>query len=352
MTSVSTMPTRMDFRTNMQIREQENPGVPLRMPATALLTINTADERRTDAENYVVAPYDPNIILINKQRNVIEGFFTRLALTEININWNTPNVIGAPGYANNTLTFQLGSSLGNGTVAGQKIITISENFYSPIQLAAALTTAMNAGAGTFGSTAWNVLYSDKFASFQIQDTTGTIPFRILVDNRGQKDDLCNLMGLSGAPSTFHYVLQGGFAPMCYTPYVDIVSNQLTKKQNVRDAGTNINTGIALMHRLYLNQDDFTIRYDKSTATVPQTFDSNILGCRPFVYHKEYNVPKQIFWDTKEFINVIDIELRDYKGRTLYSALEGISTGLVPVPNELGACKNFTDYQLTIQITET
>lgn len=351
MTSVSTMPTNTDFRTNMQIREQENPGVPLRMPATALLTINTADERRTDAENYTVSPYDPNKILINKQRNVIEGYFTRLALTEININWNTPNVIAAPGYANNTLTFQLGSALGNGNVAGQRIITIGENFFSPIQLAAAITSALNTGGGTFGSTAWRVLYSDKFAAFQIQDTTGSIPFRILVNNRGQKDDLCNLMGLSGAPSTFHYVLQGGFAPMCYTPYIDIVSNQLTKKQNVRDAGTNITTGTALLHRLYLNQDDFTIRYDDSVALSTSTVDTNILGCRPFTYHKEYNVPKQIFWDTKEFINVIDIELRDYKGRTLYSALEGISVGIDPF-GALGACKNFTDYQLTIQITET
>jgi hypothetical protein len=351
MSSVSTMPTNMDFRTNSQIFEQENAGVPTRMPATAILTINTADERRTDAENYTIAPYNPNRILINKQRNVIEGFFTRLALTEININWNTPNVIAAPGYANNTLTLQRGNALGPGPVIDEKIIEVDENFFSPIQLAQALTQLLNFGAGTFGSTSWDVQYTDKFASFTIVENTLDIPFRIKVDNRGQKDDLCNLMGLSGAPSTFHKIIQGGFAPMCYTPYVDIISNQLTKKQNVRDAGTNITTGNALLHRLYLNQDDFTIRFDKSLPTPQLNVDTNILGCRPFVYHKEFQVPKQIFWDTKEFINVIDIELRDYKGRVLYSSVEGIPLDPDPLGN-IGYCKNFTDYQLTIQITET
>jgi hypothetical protein len=340
----------MDFRTNSQIFEQENAGVPLRMPATALLTINTADERRTDAENYTVAPYDPNRILINKQRNVIEGFFTRLALTEININWNTPNVIGASPWANNTLTLQRGNAVGPGPVIDEKIITIDENFYSPIQLAHAITEQLNDGTGTFGSTNWEVSYSDKFANFLIIEPALTIAFRIKVDNRGQKDDLCNLMGLSGAPSTFHNLINGGFAPMCYTPYVDIISNQLTKKQNVRDSGTNITTGTALLHRLYINQDDFTIRFDKSLPTPQLNVDTNILGCRPFVYHKEFQVPKQIFWDTKEFINVIDIELRDYKGRVLYSALEGIGISNPLSPS--GVCKNFTDYQLTIQITET
>lgn len=340
-----------NYMTNMQIQElQENPGQAIRMPATALLTVDTADQRQTDADNYIVQPYNPNVVYINKQKNLIEGYFTRIALTEINLNWNTPNVIAAQPWANNTLTLQLGANIGPGVPTDSKTISISENFYSPKLLADAVQTALNAGSGTFGSTTWRVLYSDRFNSFQIQNVSGTIPFRVFVNNRGAKDDLCNLMGLSGAPSSFNLVLNGGFAPMCYTPYIDIISNQLTKKQNIRDAGTSAVTGNALLNRVYLNQDGFNIRYDNSTVAPPQVVDTNILGCQPFTYHQEFRSPKQIYWDTKEFINVIDIELRDYKGRVLYSSLEGIPSGVAPLG--LGYCYNTTDYQLTFQITET
>jgi hypothetical protein len=341
----------MAYRTTGQLAElQENAGVPLRQPATALLTVDTRDGIIQNAQGFIVNAFNTNDIYINKQQPIGRGYLTRVALTELNLNWNTPNVIGTLPWANNTLTLELGSGLGAGVVVASKTITILENFYSPKILAKAVQDALNAGLGTFGSTAWVVLYNDKFASFQIQDTTATAPFRVVPKNQGNSDDLCNLMGLTGAIQTFHYILNGGFATMCYTPYVDIESEQLTKKQNISDNSTNNVTGQNLLARVYLNRENYATRTDNSTVTVPQVIDTEIIGCRPFTLNKQFQTPKQIYWDAKEFINVVDIALRDYKGRVLYAPADP-GPGFVPDP-AVGNCANTTYYQLTLQITET
>lgn len=344
----------MSYPANMtigQIQEiVENPGTPIRPPAVAMLTVDTRDAVRQDTDGFIVGAYNPNRIYINKQQPIGRGYLTRIALTELNLNWNTPNVIGTLPWKNNTLTLELGSGLGAGVPVASKTITIAENFYSPKILAKAVQDALNAGGGTFGSTLWVVLYSEKTAAFQIQDTTAAAPFRIVPKNQNNNDDLCNLMGFTGALKTFHYVVNGGFATMCYTPYIDIESEQLTKKQNVNDNSTNNVTGQNLLARVYLNREGFATRTDNSTVTVPQVIDTEIIGCLPFTLHQQFQTPKQIYWDTKEFINTLDITLRDYKGRVIYAPAD-IGPGYVPDPT-VGNFANTTFYQLTLQITET
>ena len=356
----------MSFTQNMtvgQIRELvENPGQPVRQPAVSVLTIDTADRRVFDLNGFRVDTTSPNQIYINKQQSLMNGYITRIALTELNMEWNTPNVINAAGWKNNTLTLEK-SDGPNGAVLDTATVSVPEGFYTPNELAEALTGALNGTVyappqpGVFGSTNWQVVYNqpEQNGSFTIASAGAPFTFfwRIRPTNIASNDDLCNLMGLTTPPMSFYKALSGSYASMSYTPYFDIVSTQLTKKQNVNDNSTSTNTGRNLLARIYLNNEGFRGRED---ATVPNTViqpiaDCQIVGVRPFSLYKEFTIPKQIYWDTKEFIGVIDLTLVDYKGRVVYAPNQG-TTLVGPAPGYFAKCGDSSEFQLTMQITET
>jgi hypothetical protein len=158
-----------------------------------------------------------------------------------------------------------------------------------------------------------------------------------------------MMGFSSPPKQFGNVLVGSFASMQYTPYFDVVSSNLTKKQNVRDNSTSFITGQNLLCRVYLSEPGVNVVRDRTDLTTGGTdAECSIIGVRPFVLYREYSTPKQIYWDTKEFINVIDLQLVDYKGRTLYARNQASYTAAT----SFGFCGDAAQYQLTLQVTET
>lgn len=122
--------------------------------------------------------------------------------------------------------------------------------------------------------------------------------------------------------------------MLYTPYFDIVSKQLTKKQQVNDSGTSYATGSSLLARIYLTPNHITT-----------TDFTNQLGTAPFTIFREFIIPKQIYWDTKEFINVIDLSLVDYKGNILYE------TPNVSNATSFEVGTGNANWQLTLQVSE-
>lgn len=352
----------MSFTQNMtvgQIRELvENPGQPVRQPAVSVFTVDTADRRIFDIQGFRVDTTSPNEILINKQQTLMNGYITRVALTEMNMEWNTPNVIANGPCKNNTLLFER-SDGPNGAVLESVTISLDEGFYTPNELAANLTLKLNSyqsGTGVFGATAWEVVYNDpkQNGNFVIRFSGTFSPaffWRIRPQNQNTNDDLCNLMGFTSPPKSFYKNLIGSYASMTYTPYFDIVSTQLTKKQNVNDNSTSIITGRNLLARIYLNNAGFVGREDATDGGAePQAIAlCPIVGCRPFSLYKSFETPKQIYWDTKEFIAVVDLQLVDYKGRILYAKNQGaatVSSGLV------AECGDSSEFQLTLQITET
>jgi hypothetical protein len=125
--------------------------------------------------------------------------------------------------------------------------------------------------------------------------------------------------------------------MLYTPYFDVVSKQLTKKQQVTDSGTSYNTGGNLLTRIYITPSDITTT----------NFKIGQLGTAPFTIHREFRIPKQIYWDTKEFINVVDLTLIDYKGNILYEAPDVIDEDQQKFSFGTGNA----NWQLTFQVSE-
>lgn len=329
----------------------EHPGMPLRQPATAILTVDTADRNKYDGNGYVIQPSAINNLYINTQQTLVQGYFTRIALTELNIPWNIPNV----NERNSTLTLLLDNGDGE---TKEFTVDLAEGFYNGEELAAALNTAFAAEIATDPAYAAvneiNFEYTQEGCTFAItQNAAENTPFVIVPNNLGAKDDLCNMMGFGAIPNTFPSApaWYGGYASLQYTPYIDIISQQFTKKQNVNDASTSVSTGRNLLHRLYLTPDGYT--------QVPTVFKQDVAtdefempGTKPFIIHKEFTVPKQIYWDTKEFISVLDLSLRDYKGNILYEVpTKTVSGGGGNVIfNQLGTTN--TNWQMTFQITET
>jgi hypothetical protein len=320
-----------------QIQELvENPGQPIRQPATAVLTIDTAD-RQAPATTLV------NNIYINKQQTLMEGFFTRIALTEINYTWNIPNV----NDRNNTISVNV-QVPGEGEFLPVKA-TIETGFYTPDELATAVEAALEAAADAAypagAPYTFQVDYDDTTRTFSIDNNN--LPFELSFGGTREGANLLWMMGFPG--TTFESdsgqitKYTGTFAPMIYTTYFDIVSQQLTKKQNVRDNSTSVNTGNNLLARIYLTPDGLV----KATPTD----QADIVGCRPFTVYREFQNPKQIYWDTKEFINVVDLSLRDRWGNLLFES-SSTETEIAPGDFEINVGSGYTNFQLTLQITET
>jgi hypothetical protein len=274
----------------------------------------------------------------------MNGFFTRIGLTEVNMQWAIPNV----NERNSTLLLERGAAAGVSTVTESFTVDIGTDFYTPNELAATIQNQLRI-LGAFDDATWTVTWSEQDNIFRISTNDPTIVFRIRPQNQGASDDLCNLMGFSYPSSQFAPTVIGSYASMQYTPYFDIVSNNLTKKQNVRDNGTSFLTGQNLLARVYLSESGISTLRDRTPFdTPPQLADCNIVGCRPFNLYREYQTPKQIYWDTEEFINVIDLRLIDYKGNTLFSTSQAAQQPASTQTNSGDA----SQFQLTMQITET
>jgi hypothetical protein len=270
-------------------------------------------------------------------------------------------------------------------------------WYSGSELAEALQTSLNQliplGAGAIG---WIVRYRKPVMNFDITAVTSATgatrtyqPFRVISSKvripatwnalgtgfPALDDDLTTMMGLTpvtfpgdtaspdpiNVPPTWNYYprVSGGFASMVQTAYFDVVSNFLTSNQNVADGDTDTrNNKGSKLARIYLaNEHMENAREDViyNMAVVPPTvagYNTNIVGCRPFYFRREFKLPKQIMWDNTENVDVIDIRLIDYQGNPLYiipSAGEAGTPGYSPSNAVTG---NTQDVFFTVQATET
>lgn len=315
----------------------ENPGMPIRQPSVALFTVDTADRYKLNRDGFRIDTEPVNNIYINKQQSVINGFFTRIALTELNMPWDIPNV---NGYNN---TFSVGGlNTALNPVPIEVTVSIPIDFYTGTELATALTSALNAKMTALGSDYptsydWTVAFNTATGRFTISADGGI--FKLAPKNNASRDDLLNMMGFGGLSVEADLLVAyesfiSSPATMLYTPYFDIVSKQLTKKQQVGDSGTSYQTGSSLLARIYLTPD----------GLVPVDYTDQ-LGCTPFTIHKEFRVPKQIYWDTKEFVNVIDLTLIDYKGNVLYEEPNTV------LSNVFNVGSGNANWQLTFQVSE-
>lgn len=333
----------------------EEIGTTVRYPSVALLTVNTDDGfQYTQQTNELIEGPNPVNLRINNGRTILAGYQRRLALTETQIQWNVPNVNTNNCY----LTIQLKDLSGN-TLKYARII-MDVGYYSPANLIRLLEKAINLNpdlSGVFtplGVTApfFNVFLADEVGTPVISAShtgaatlTTNIPrvgialstaainanvrFNLVSSTAEQSvtgkqkmpNDLLDMLGWTtstgGVKSYTAYL--GSFASFQYTPYIDIVSQTLTKNQKVSDADTSKNNQPSKLARIYFSNENISKFYAEATydaSGVMIGFDDNVIGTTPFQFRREFKFPKQIAWNIRQMIDYIELQLLDYRGQFL------------------------------------
>lgn len=336
-------------------------GVNLNVPlSSALFTVDSRDGIRTDpVTGFVVDAQNPYDIQIYKNQQLFSGAVQRIALTEINMPFNVPNV----NPYNNVLYLE--SSTGEVVAVGDVKYTdelgaeqtneIPLGFYTPQELAIVLKENLNFDGGVFGVTGWNVTYSVNnfpppaggvfgniinFPVFSIQNSG--VSFRVKpmfgldkgtysnintnpVTRVKRSSTLAEMMGYSNASQSFSNTQYGNYASMLYTNYVDIVSPFLSKHMEVRDTSSSYFNGYDIVARVYLSREGYDRTQTIDTSTTEPTVVTDILGTRPFHLHYNFPFPKQIRWSPTEFLPSCNLRMQDQYGNVLYGVPSVINT---------------------------
>ena len=276
-------------------------GTNIRNPSTALLTIDSSDRNFTSSPNQ----YD---FQIQKNTNILSGFFTRLAVSEVVMEYANANIT----TGHNTLIVDI-----SGDVSSPRTITLEYGNYTAYETLKAIQTSLNDLSGStnvvfnletrrtatlsnsplitfLGSgTQWVLECVDKtnpatLVDFEITGGSLYSPLRVI-----------NL----GSPQP---IWGGGMPDLRVTAYLDIVSTQLTYCQDLKDASTSVLIRDSLC-RFYLA--DAITQYDEAGLILYP-------GYLPIIMYRQYPFPKQIKWDNIQPIGNLQFQVYGSDGQLL------------------------------------
>ena len=118
------------------------PSITFRPSATANLMVDSADR------NQQVYPSEWDF-QITKRESIMNGFFNRIATTEVVLNWCVPNINNE--FNNDTMRFDL-SGTGANTYSATRTISLNDGFYTIEEVITSLVAQLNDASGTTGMT--------------------------------------------------------------------------------------------------------------------------------------------------------------------------------------------------------
>ncbi len=327
----------------------------IRQPSTSLLTIDSADRFADQINRRAIQGYSPRSGLpqplnysaynftISKNESIMNGFFTRLAVTEVVFPWSIPNI----NIQTNTMFVDVEDACGNITTTS---LVLEDGFYTPAQLATAIQLYVRTlpGLGAF-----TIQYSAKpFTNCFSYDTDASgisIGFRpvpytsSIYNNNTQILQLFDLLGFADARNTEPQLRQIGNPTLCqFTRYIDIVCPQLTYNQSLKDTSSQRTVRDALC-RVYLgNSDDTdTLNPDDPNYSPP--------GCSPTVIYRNFSTPKQIQWSPNQPVpGYLTFQVYDDNGVLLSESGANVIS-----PTDVGIDETFTgiDWSMTMLVSE-
>jgi hypothetical protein len=311
-----------------------------RPTSTAILAIDSEDRYKTYAESRRVpevgqlsnrSPYN---FTINKSESILNGFFTRLALTEICFPWVIPNI------NRKTSKVIVLYNVGAGPVS--TVVDLDIGFYNPSALASTLQTeirAINPGLNVFTMT-YGVSPAGNLPAFQYATnnatTVGFAPIATTpaLNITNTTKQLFDLLGFDDSNQILATSYQGGLTYVQATRYIDIVCSQLTNNQALKDAMSQ-EVNRTLICRLYLGEpagSQSTVSASSSTFCPP--------GCAPFTIYRDYTTPKQIAWLPNQPVGgFLQFQVYD-DNEDILSEADSFSVG-----------SNHCDWSMTLLITE-
>ncbi len=312
-------------------------AVTVRPASTAVLAIDSADRYPTYQEDWEndTTPYE---FTITRNQAILNGFFTRIALTEFVFPFYLPNI----NSYTNMLYFKKN---GGATASGR----IPIGFYTPTALAAAVQTMLQANGFATATVVYQItpLNDIPQCSFLIDtNSADTIQFvrgagpAIQTDTTLERFQLFDLMRLDGLDSG----LVGGRTTQCkYIEYIDIVCTQLTYNQDLKDASSAPNSRDVLA-RIYIeteNDQPGAVYQNGAFLDVANT----IPGTYPFTIYRQFKTPKQILWNKAQSLGNIKFELFDNNGQPL-------SAPFVPgSPTSAVVTGSYPDWRMTLLVSE-
>ena len=318
-------------------QNQQNDAQTVRQASTALLTIDSDDrfpsytaKRNALPGSYNYSPYD---FQINKASSLMNGFITRLAVSEINFPWCVPNINPK------TSQIQVGLASAIGGPYTYTTITVPYGFYTPAELAdkiQAIVQALGGGYSTFVleynknnlSPQFNYNSGDagKYVVFlPLPYNTTTYPYG---DNTRQLFDV--LAFSSSLPATNNVNVYGGVSYAQAIHYVDIICSQLVLNQPLKDA-TSQPIGRDALCRLYIVDADGVFASDVGSYIFP--------GNKPATVYRDFTSPKQIQWTPNQPITAgLTFQVYDDQGDPLQASMP---PGVLP-----------NDWNITLLVSES
>jgi len=264
----------------------------IRQPSTANLMLDSQDR---------VKPSSAADFVISKSNSLLNGYFTRVGVTEVVLEWFQPNI--TDNYQNNEFSVSEDIS-GAGPLSYN--VTVPVGFYTVDSLLNEMASAMTTESAISGHTlTYTVVGGSGLAGITVSG--GTNPeFEF-----SSGADLANIPQLLGFTldvlAVTHVVgedpinvLGNGWTPdLRLYRYIDITSPSLTYNQSLKDAST-ADTLDNILARWYF-------AYDNPPAL--DTLGYPILqGYTPFVLRRIFSPPKQIKWEPNMPIGQLKLQV--------------------------------------------
>ena len=302
----------------------EGEGVPIRYPAIAELEVDSRNRYSITGYgpvNQYFAQSSPYQYRFQSRQSLISGYFNRIALSEFQMQWRTPNITPR----NNRFAWY-DVALGQGYIADMRV-----SFYDLSGIGVEMAFQMN-GATAPGTYTVQLLTRYGQEYLQIRRTGNTnFYFELQTGPQPNEDTpiiakFYNTVGITPLNQNPQFFQDFAFAtPLTYTDYIDIVSDGLAKFAKVKDSMTRDYQGqTSVLARVYLTPFGTKEKYP---------------AAKPFSMAIDYTTPKYIRWNPEEFVNDFDITVYDQYGDVLWW-----DPVLYPWFN--------TEMQFTLQVSET
>ena len=234
-----------------ELNDSEGETVTVRPSATAVLAIDS-DDRYPNYRVRRTNPSYPFSINIQKNENILNGFFRRLALTEFRLNWTLPNI--SQVWGNNIM--ELFYTNNGGTTVTTTIIIIPDGFYGAEELASELQKQIRSQTGQQFIVVTKT-EDDDIISF-IAPAGFTFFLSSMGTNERELTDLLNVPTVENPPAVapmpstlFNAVLYSGVPNLRPMDYFDLVCSELSYNQNLKDT-TSAPIYRDMISRIYLD----------------------------------------------------------------------------------------------------
>jgi len=301
-----------------RIEEDTDRAVTTRPSSMAVFGLDS-DDRYADYNQRRTIPSYPFAINISKNEALLNGFFTRLAVSEFRMNWTLPNISSA--WGNNQI--QIAWLVGGVPPPAGAVITMPTAFYTIQDFCDVFQTLVQAIPGN-PLPSFTATRAEDGSIVFASNTSTTIQFGPVTTNASviKQRQLFDMLSLQ-PPTTFAATVLSGIPNMRATDFIDVVSPQLTYNQDLKD-GTSAPIVRDMLVRIYLDESCKPIAppsyvSDASPAitnTPTFTNGNDVNGVLPFVLYRQFAYPKQVNWNKTQPLGNLTFELYDDQGRSL------------------------------------